>query len=149
MLYYLNSHWVYLQFRLYCKITSSKTEVTHSSGCRILPQEMICFCPLFATQFESKICQRLSMNLSPLMRDGLRRARCLSAPLSAEVIELNFPHISRLRLLSALLCCRGRLSDYHTMRENVEKKNRLKSMRFSRLHRLSVQCVCCFFVFIC
>lgn len=61
-------------------------------------------------------------SVSPLMRDSPRRVQCLSAPLSVEVIELNFPRISRLRLPSALLCCGERLSDYRTIRKDVKKK---------------------------
>lgn len=70
-------------------------------------------------------------SVSPLMRDSPRRVQCLSAPLSVEVIELNFPRISRLRLLSALLCCGERLSDYRTIRKDVKKKvDGFESTRF-------------------
>lgn len=102
----------------------SSTGITQSSGCVMLQQEKICRCPLFVTQFVSKICQRFGVHPSPLMRDSPRRVEWLSAPLSVEMIELNFPQISRQRLLSALLCCGERLSDYHTIRKNVEKKKK-------------------------
>lgn len=85
----------------------------------MLPQEKICCCPMIVTQFGSEICQRFSMHPSPLMRDSPRRVKWLSAPLSVEVIELNFSQISRLRCLSALLCCRERLSDYHTIKYEI------------------------------
>lgn len=97
-------------------------------------------CPPFVTQSESKMCQRLSMHLSPLMRDSLRRSLWLSAPLILEVMELNFPHISRLRRLSALLCCRERLSDYRT---NRGKKWTLKSTRFSCEASPLLKCTVC------
>ena len=44
--------------------------------------------------------------------------------LSVERIELNFPQISQWWLVSALLCCVKGLSDYHTIRKNVEERKK-------------------------
>lgn len=105
------------------RIVNSKTGVVHSSSCVMLPQETIFRCSLFVTQFSWwNMSAFQHASVSPLMRDSPRRVQCLSAPLSVEVIELNFPRISRLRLPSALLCCGERLSDYRTIRKDVKKK---------------------------
>lgn len=112
-------------------VANSITEVIYSSGCVMLPQEKICCCPLFVTQFVSKICWCFSTHPSQLMSDSPRRVQWLSAQLSLEVTELNFPQISLLRLLSVLFCCRERLSDYHSVKKNVgEKVESFRSIRF-------------------